>query len=47
MMSSADRHRRDLAFDIGDRVWLNTRYLPVKGTARKLSALWTGPYVVL
>ncbi len=47
MAASADRHRRDLSFDIGARVWLSTRYLPVKGTARKLSALWAGPFVVL
>ena len=47
MAASADRHRRDLQFAVGDRVWLSTRYLPVKGTARKLSALWAGPFTVL
>ena len=47
MAGTADRHRRDLSFAIGDKVWLSTRFLPVKGTARKLSALWAGPCVVL
>ena len=47
MVAQTDRHRRDLSFAIGDKVWLSTRYLPVKGTARKLSALWAGPFVIL
>ena len=47
MVKSADRHRRDLEFSVGDRVWLSTKYLPVQGTSRKLSALWAGPYTVL
>ena len=47
MVTSADRHRRDLEFSVGDRVWLSTKYLPVKGTSRKLSALWAGQYIVL
>ena len=47
MAGTADRHRRDLSFAVGDKVWLSTRFLPVKGTARKLSALWAGPFVVL
>ena len=47
MVDTADRHRRDLSFATGDKVWLSTRFLPVKGTARKLSALWAGLFVVL
>ena len=47
MVVSADRHRRDLSFAVGDRVWLSTRFLPVKGTARKLSALFAGPFSVV
>ena len=47
MVETADRHRCDLSFAVGDKVWLSTRFLPVKGTARKLSALWASPFVVL
>ena len=47
MSEVANQHRRELSFVEGERVWLSTRYLPVKGTARKLSALWAGPFVVL
>ena len=47
MAASADRHRRDLSFAVGDKVWLSTRFLPVKGTARKLSALWAGPFDIV
>ena len=47
MSEVANQHRRELSFVEGERVWLSTRYLPVKGTTRKLSALWAGPFVVL
>ena len=47
MTNSANRHRRDLSFSIGDKVWLSTKYLPLRVGSRKLSALWAGPYVVL
>ena len=42
----ANRHRRDLEFNVGHRVWLSTKHLPLKVTSRKLAALWTGPFMV-
>ena len=42
----ANRHRRDLEFNVGQRVWLSTKHLPLKVTSRKLAALWTGPFMV-
>ena len=47
MAEFANRHRRDVSLDIGSRVWLSTKYLPLKTASRKLSALWAGPYRVL
>jgi len=44
--AQADKHRRDLTFAIGDRVWLSTRNLLLDGT-RKLQERWVGPYPVL
>ena len=43
----ANRHRRDLSFEVGQRVWLSTKHLPLRVASRKLAALWTGPYEVV
>ena len=47
MEGIANRHRRDVEFTVGQRVWLSTKHLPLKVTSRKLAALWTGPFDVL
>ena len=46
MEGIANRHRRDVAFTVGQKVWLSTKHLPLKVTSRKLAALWTGPFLV-
>ena len=46
MVASADRHRQDVAFTVGQRVLLSTKHLPLRVLSRKLAALWTGPYLV-
>lgn len=47
MAKSADRQRRHLALDVGQRVWLSTKHLPLRSVSRKLSALWAGPYEIV
>ena len=44
----ANQHRRELTFEVGQRVWLRTSNLPLPaGVSRKLTAPWTGPYEVV
>ncbi len=45
----ANRHRRSApAYWVGDKVWLDTRNLALKGcSSKKLSAKYQGPYEVL
>ena len=43
----ANRARRELAYAVGDKVWLSTRNLPLKLGTRKLAAIWAGPFTVL
>ena len=42
-----DAHRSELQFNVGDKVWLSSRNIPVQGLgARKLYPLWIGPFPV-
>ena len=44
----ADHHRRDHSLEVGEKVWLNTKHLPLRGScSRKLSAIWAGPFEVV
>ena len=47
MAGVANRHRRDLSFEVGQRVWLSTKHLPLRVASRKLAALWSGPYDII
>ena len=44
----ADAYRSELQFNVGDKVWLSSKNIPVKGDigARKLYPLWIGPFPV-
>jgi hypothetical protein len=46
MKRRADPHRRDVQFDIGDKVMLNTKNIKFKAGTRKLHARWTGPFSI-
>lgn len=43
----ADRHRIDHEFQVGDLVWLSTRYLSSRRPSRKLDYRRIGPYPIL
>ena len=43
----ADRHRRDVTFKVGDKVWLNAKNVPLKAPSRKLADQWLGPYPIV
>ena len=44
MAGVANRARRDMHHDVGDKVWLSTKNLPLKTGTRKLAAIWAGPF---
>jgi hypothetical protein len=46
MKSQEDQHRRDVAYAVGDSVWLSTAHLPLREGTRKLAEKWIGPFAV-
>ena len=48
MIKQANKHRRDIAFTVGDLVWLKTSYLQLPASlTKKLSPKWVGPFSVV
>lgn len=47
MARVANRARRDLQHEVGEKVWLATKHLPLKTGTRKLAAIWAGPFEIL
>ena len=47
MARVANRARRDMSHEAGERVWLATKHLPLKAGTRKLAAIWAGPFEIL
>jgi len=44
----ADTHRVDLQFNVGDKVFLNSKHITLEAVgARKMLALWLGPFEIL
>jgi len=47
MMASANKHRREVDWDVNDRVYLSTKNLKSYRPSRKLANQWDGPFKVL
>ena len=47
MAGVANRARRDMQHEAGEKVWLATKHLPLKTGTRKLAAIWAGPFTIL
>jgi hypothetical protein len=42
----ANRHRRDVTFNVGDEVWLSTANLNLHEHSRKVTGRWAGPFII-
>lgn len=48
MVRQANKHRRDMVFEVGQLVWLKTDHLQLQSLpTKKLSPKWVGPFTVL
>ena len=45
-ITAADRHRRDVSYEVGDKVWLSTRNIKTERTSKKLDHKMIRPYRV-
>lgn len=43
----ANKRRRDVVFQVGEEVWLSTKYLPVRDGVRKFTGKYAGPFKIL
>ena len=46
MKTQADKHRQEAVLEVGQKVWLATRHLPLRQGTRKLASKWTGPCTI-
>jgi transposase InsO family protein len=47
MVNSANAHRREVDFTVGDRVWLTTKHLSTQRPSKKLDYPTAGPFKIL
>lgn len=47
MQTATNRHRTEVDWEVGDRVYLSTKNLKTQRPSRKLSEQWTGPFEIL
>lgn len=47
MTNQANKHRREVDFDVGNKVWLDTRYYTTQRPSRKLDNPVSGPFKIL
>jgi len=47
MILQANKHRRDVTFEVGDKVWLSTKHIKTQRPSKKLDYKWIGPFNVL
>jgi hypothetical protein len=47
MARVANRARRDMHHEAGEKVWLAMKHLPLKTGTRKLAAICAGPFEVI
>jgi hypothetical protein len=47
MKEQADRHRRDITFEVGDKVWLSTKNLKTERPSKKLDHKQIGPFKIV
>jgi len=47
MITQANKHRRDVTYNVGDSVWLSTKHIKTQRPSKKLDHKWIGPFKVL
>jgi len=46
MILQANKHRKDVVFNVGDKVWLLTKHIKTQRPSKKLDYKWIGPFSV-
>jgi len=47
MMKQANKHRRDVTYNVGDSVWLSTKHIKTQRPSKKLDHKWIGPFRIV